>query len=230
MVEPTADPEVREALTELDLYLSDTVPPLVVAGSAELLLRYPPELVAAAIRSWTGAQYGKGAGASVSDYLFHAVKKIHMLGEFRLVPRETLEGYLEGLKPLVLADCPEEDRGLLAENLSRLRETAAASTAAPWRACTGRQPRSLRRRRRRPATRRTGGGSASCCRGSRRRPVPRQAPRELRRPSPRRSPRRRADRRAPAKSMDISRDCARWACRSGPPTSSGLWRAVFRRG
>ncbi|MGH9368218.1 MAG: hypothetical protein ACRD3M_11150, partial [Thermoanaerobaculia bacterium] len=131
MVEPTADPEVREALTELELYLSDTLPPLVVAGSAELLLRYPPELLAAAIRSWTGAQYAKGAGASVSDFLFHAVKKIHMLGEFRLVSREALEKHLEALKTLVLADCPEEDRALLAENLARLSETVSVSTTAP---------------------------------------------------------------------------------------------------
>lgn len=131
MVEPTADPEVREALAELELYFSDTVPPLVVAGSANLLLRCPPELVVATIRSWTGAQYGKGAGASVSDYLFHAVKKIHMLREFRLVPREPFEKYLTGLKSLVLADCPEEDRAVLAESLSRLEETTTASTAAP---------------------------------------------------------------------------------------------------
>ncbi len=131
MVEPTADPAVREALTELELYLSDTLPPLVVAGSAELLLRYPPELVAAAIRSWTGAQFGKQGGASVSDFLFHAVKKIHMLGEFRLLPREVLEKYLEGLKALVLADCPQEDRELLGKSFERLSETAGASTATP---------------------------------------------------------------------------------------------------
>jgi hypothetical protein len=130
MVEPRADPEVREALTELELYLSDTLPPLVVAGSAELLLKYPPDLVAGSIRSWTSAQFAKG-GESVSDYLFHAVKKIHMLGEFRLVPREALERYLEGLKGFVLADCPEDDRALLAENLSRLSETAESGTAAP---------------------------------------------------------------------------------------------------
>ncbi|HEY7113842.1 MAG TPA: hypothetical protein VIA45_12995, partial [Thermoanaerobaculia bacterium] len=130
MVEPRADPEVREALTELELYLSDTLPPLVVAGSAELLLKYPPDLVASSIRSWTGAQFAKG-GASVSDYLFHAVKKIHMLGEFRLVPREILDKYIQGLLPIVLADCPEEDRPLLAENFTRLSETSASGTAAP---------------------------------------------------------------------------------------------------
>ena len=130
MVEPSADPEVREALTELELYLSDTLPPLVVAGSAEILLKYPPDLVAGSIRSWTGAQYAKG-GASVSDYLFHAVKKIHMLGEFRLVPREVLDKYIQGLLPMVLAECPEEDRPLLAENFTRLSETTASGTAAP---------------------------------------------------------------------------------------------------
>jgi hypothetical protein len=131
MVEPMADPEVRDALTELELYLSDTLPPLVVAGSAELLLKYPPALVAATIRSWTGAQFSKGPEASLSDYLFHAVKKIHMLGEFRLVPREVLGGYLEGLKALVLADCPQEDQAMLAENLSRLSESTGAATASP---------------------------------------------------------------------------------------------------
>ena len=131
MAEPTADPQVREALTELELYLSDTVPPLVVAGSAELLLQHPPEIVASQIRSWTGGQFSKGPGASIADYLFHAVKKIHMLGEFRLVPRPALEAYLEGLKALVLADCPAEDRSLLQENLQRLGQTSSASTAAP---------------------------------------------------------------------------------------------------
>jgi hypothetical protein len=130
MAEPTADPQVREALTELELYLSDTVPPLVVAGSAELLLQHPPELVAAQIRSWTGGQFSKGPGASIADYLFHAVKKIHMLGEFRLVPGPALETYLGDLKALVLAECPEEDRALLQDNLQRLGQTSSASTAA----------------------------------------------------------------------------------------------------
>jgi hypothetical protein len=131
MAEPTADPQVREALTELELYLSDIVPPLVVAGSAELLLQHPPELVASQIRSWTGGQFSKGPGASIADYFFHAIRKIHMLGEFRLVPRPALETYLEGLKALVLAECPEEDRALLQENLQRLGQTSSASTAAP---------------------------------------------------------------------------------------------------
>ena len=69
------DPEVREALDELAQYLSDTLPPLVVAHSLGLLIQYPPQLVASAVQAWTGGQYGRGrADVSVSDFLFHALK------------------------------------------------------------------------------------------------------------------------------------------------------------
>jgi hypothetical protein len=122
--------ELQEALLELQQYLSDSVAPLIVADSIQLLLRYPPEAVASAIRAWTGAQYRSVSGRSVpvSDYLFHALKKIHMMGEFNLVPRQALEAYFEQLTPIVLGLCPEEDRETLKENLSRLGETPVTSS------------------------------------------------------------------------------------------------------
>src|SRR5437016_6086564 len=126
------DPALQEALQELQQYLSDSVAPLIVADSMQLLLKYPAAAVATAIRGWTGAQY-RGAGGRavpVSDYLFHALKKIHMMGEFRLVPRASLDAYLEQLKPVVLGMCPEEDRSMLRENLSRLGEAPAGASAA----------------------------------------------------------------------------------------------------
>jgi hypothetical protein len=72
--QPT-NPELQEALLELQQYLSDSLPPLVVADSIQLLIRYPPEIVLPTIRAWTAAQYRGGAGSSVpiSDYLFHAL-------------------------------------------------------------------------------------------------------------------------------------------------------------
>jgi len=126
-------PEVREALEELQLYLSDSIPPLVAAGSIELLLRQPPDVMASAIQGWTGAQYRRKEATSVavSDYLFHAVRKVHLMGEYRLVPAETLASFLGELKRAVVAYCPEEDRELLGENLKRLDEAAASTSAAP---------------------------------------------------------------------------------------------------
>ena len=125
-------PELEEALVELQQYLSDAVAPLIVADSVQLLMKYPPEVVANAIRAWTGAQYRRGAGAAVpiSDYLFHTLKKIHMMAEFRLVPREPLEAYLAGLRPLILQLCPAEDRPMLLENLGRLGEAPASISQA----------------------------------------------------------------------------------------------------
>jgi hypothetical protein len=126
------NPELQEALVELQQYLSDAVAPLIVADSVQLLMKYPPDVVANAIRAWTGAQYRRGGAASVpiSDYLYHTLKKIHMMAEFRLVPREPLEVYLAGLRPLILQLCPAEDRAMLIENLGRLGEAPAMISQA----------------------------------------------------------------------------------------------------
>src|SRR5262249_11228434 len=74
------------------------------------------------IQSWVGSQYRAGGDIPISDYLFHAARKIHMMGEFNLVPREVLIEYLEGLKLQVLALCPEADRQLPQESFIRLGE------------------------------------------------------------------------------------------------------------
>jgi hypothetical protein len=126
------NPELQEALVELQQYLSDAVAPLIVADSIQLLLKYPPDVVANAIRAWTGAQYRRGSAAPVpvSDYLYHTLKKIHMMAEFRLVPREPLEAYLAGLRPLIVSLCPAEDRAMLLENLGRLGEAPAMISQA----------------------------------------------------------------------------------------------------
>ena len=129
---PNIPPELQEAILELQQYLSDALPPLVVADSIQLLLKYPAEAVLPTIRAWTAAQYRGGAGGRlpVSDYLFHALKKIHMMSEFKLVPQEPMNAYLGQLKPIIMTICPAEDRELLAQNLSRLGETTTTTAAA----------------------------------------------------------------------------------------------------
>jgi len=130
MAETPADPRLREAIEELQQYLSDTLPPLVVADSIGVLLRYPPELVASHIHAWTASQYKRAADIPLSDYLFHAVKKIHLMGEFHLVPKGPFEKYLAQLKEIILTSCPEGDREFLRTNLGQLAEatTAVASS------------------------------------------------------------------------------------------------------
>lgn len=127
--DPSQEPRVAEALAELQQYLSDAAAPLVVTDSMLLLMGLPPGLVAAEIRAWTTAQYRRqGATIPVSDYLFHAMRKIHLLGEFRLLPREDLGAYLAALGQLLLEQCPDEDRALLRANLANLDEGHTVTT------------------------------------------------------------------------------------------------------
>ena len=124
--QPPDRAEVEEALFELQQYLSDRIAPLMVADSIELLTRCPVDLVVAQLDAWTSSQYLAGrAGVPVSDFLFHAVQKIHMLGDFKLLPSSVLDPYLEKIKQAVLPVCPVEDRELLANNLARLGTTVS---------------------------------------------------------------------------------------------------------
>ncbi|MFN2387367.1 MAG: DUF4388 domain-containing protein [Thermoanaerobaculia bacterium] len=112
-------------MSELQLYLSDTLPPLIVADSIRLLLE-TPDRVATEIHAWSTSQYRSGNQIPISDYLFHAVKKIHLMGEFRLVPQEPFVDFLAALKHQVISFCPPEDRELLQVNLDRLGEATTA--------------------------------------------------------------------------------------------------------
>ena len=130
MTAPSDNPELREALYELQQYLSDRLAPLMVADSLGMLVTLPPHLAAAEIQAWISAQYhGAGAKVPVSDYLFHALRKIHVVGDFRLIPEAALSSYLEELKVLLMEFCPEEDRELLRTNLARLGESAGGPPA-----------------------------------------------------------------------------------------------------
>ena len=127
---PGAD--VREALYDLQRYLSDAIPPLMVSESMELLTHRAPELTASQIHSWVGAQNrGAGVAVPVSDYFFHAIKKIHLLGEYDLIPRESLRRFVYEVSRIVLPYCPAEDRELLRANLQRLGETDAVLSTTP---------------------------------------------------------------------------------------------------
>lgn len=123
------DPDVREALFELQRYLSDSLAPMMVSDSINLLLDYPAELGANEIQTWMTGQFRSAKRAAVSDYLYHAVEKIHAMGQYHLVPKDALLRYLEELKPLVVASCPPADQALLTQNLERLGITESVMEA-----------------------------------------------------------------------------------------------------
>src|SRR5215470_2188592 len=126
MTDQTPSPEVREALEELQQYLADNIPPLVVADSVRLLLRYPPELIATSIHAWALGQ--RDTSVPLSDYLYHGAKKIYLMGDFRLVPPEPFEEFMTGLKNALLDYCPDADRVILTNSLEHLSDAANVPT------------------------------------------------------------------------------------------------------
>ncbi len=130
MVPDASSPEVREAIEELHLYLSDILPPLVVADALKLLVQCPASLTASSVRSWTVMQHRSGSDIPISEYIFYALRKIFLVGQYRLVPEEPFEPFLEELKSHALAFCPESEREALREKLARLPEALDTLTAS----------------------------------------------------------------------------------------------------
>jgi tRNA A-37 threonylcarbamoyl transferase component Bud32 len=126
--EDTSAP-IKEALFELQQYLSDHLPPLMVADSMMLLLDCPPEGVATEIYAWALGQTHGPTRVALYEYLFHALSKIHLLGEFKLVEQERLDAYLRELSEEILECCSPEDQEPLRRSLDRLGRSETAGTA-----------------------------------------------------------------------------------------------------
>jgi hypothetical protein len=125
------DPQLREALEELDGYLADHLPPLLVTDSFELFLASDPALLAGALYDWSVAQFrNRGGTDPLADLLFHCLKKVQLLEEFDLVPRDRFSGFLRGLSESLLAACPEAEAERLAGMLRFVREGRIASVSA----------------------------------------------------------------------------------------------------
>lgn len=126
MPQESTDQTVRPALADLSRFLSGEIAPLMALDAVQTLLRYPPQLVASQIQTWLASQYpGQASEIPVSDFLYHAMKKLHLMAEFNLIEESVFSRYLDDLGGSVLEICPEGDRKTLRENLGRLGEEEA---------------------------------------------------------------------------------------------------------
>ncbi len=113
----------REALQEIQRYLADQLAPMMVVDAANVLLRMPPKVGAAAIRQWVESQLSAPDRAvTVGGYLYHSVKKFHVLSECQLVEPAAMERYLSELSRIVVQMCPEREQAELRAKLSRIGE------------------------------------------------------------------------------------------------------------
>ncbi len=120
------EPVVVDALGELDQYLSDRLAPLMIAESMTVLARVPVDRVARQVHTWAAAQRA-ASSLPLADYLFHALRKVQIVGEFRLLPPSLFSSFFAGLQKGVLALTPAEQRPLLAADLAKLGQTDTRS-------------------------------------------------------------------------------------------------------
>lgn len=112
-------------------YLLDQIPPLTASDAVQTLMGQPPQLMMKQVHAWALEQ-SRFQEASMSDFLFHALRKVYVFASLKLVERAAVETYLNTVVPLAMQICPPDERELLRKNLVALRDSAdllASSTA-----------------------------------------------------------------------------------------------------
>ena len=114
--------DVQTALFDLQRYLLDQIPPITAVEAVETLMGQPPQLLMRQVNAWMLEQ-SRLQSVPASDFLFHALKKVHMTGELKLLDRTVVTRYLDSLIPLAMQLCPPEDRELLRSSLLAMRDS-----------------------------------------------------------------------------------------------------------
>lgn len=114
--------QVQTALFDLHRYLLDQIPPITAADALETLMTEPPQLLMRQVNSWMLEQ-SRLQPLPLSDFLFHALKKVYLTGELKLLDRKTIGGFLDTLIPLAMQLCPAEEREALRSSLIAMRDS-----------------------------------------------------------------------------------------------------------
>ena len=126
---PDTPVDLRAAVEEIDQYLADRVPPLVVADSVAVFVEAPVEGAAAELQGWAERQQAMQPDLPLVDLLFHALRKLSVIGEFHLVEGEQLLGFLRAVGQALAEACPPgADRDRFRRALSHLGESEMVSS------------------------------------------------------------------------------------------------------
>jgi len=122
-------PELRSALQEIEDYLADRVPPLMVADSVAVFAEAPVDGAAAEIQGWAERQQTLQPGLPLADILFHAIHKLNVVGELDLIDARRLLAFLSAAGAMLAEACPAgEGRDRLRRGLSHLGEAEMVRT------------------------------------------------------------------------------------------------------
>jgi serine/threonine protein kinase len=125
---PDTDPAVKEAIGEIHEYLADRTPPLMVADSVALVMNALPGGLASDLYVWAEHQRESQRDVPLADLAFHALRKLHLIGEFRLVDSVALSAHVQQVGDAMLELFPADEREGLKRRLARLGESEMVRT------------------------------------------------------------------------------------------------------
>ena len=111
---------VDAALSELQRYLQDEIPPNAAANAVAVLMAQPPELMMQRVGTWS-AEQSRVQALPPSDLLLKALHKVYITGEMKLLDRDAVADYLDRVTTIALRICPIEERDTLRNSLNTMR-------------------------------------------------------------------------------------------------------------
>ena len=114
--------ELASALEEIEQYLADRMPPLMVADSVLAFTGVAPADAAAELWAWAESQPSREV-LPIVDLLLFALPKLSVIGEFDLVERERLTPWLRQVGEVLAAASPPGERDRLRRGLRHLGES-----------------------------------------------------------------------------------------------------------
>jgi len=134
---PATDPALFRILAEINQYLDDVVPPLMVVDSVYELQNAPVDGTAAEILGWAERKQTALPEFTTTELVFHALRKLNVIGELNLVEKQGLLGFLKTVGAAVASACEPVARQRLRRLLERLGEEDLSSVL-PARGAPGR--------------------------------------------------------------------------------------------
>jgi hypothetical protein len=102
--------EGENAVIELHRYLSGLTPPLRAGELFSTLVGLPPERIVGEIQAWVRDQRQANPATPASEFVFHAIRRLYLIGEIGIVDPERVDAFFDWLLPLAVESSPHDER------------------------------------------------------------------------------------------------------------------------
>src|SRR5438874_5158390 len=111
---------VESALSALQRYLQDEIPPSAATDAIATLMARPPDILMQRVATWVVAQ-NETRKIPIGELLVFSLKKIYIMGELGLLDRVAVADFLDRVTSIALRSCPVDERDDLRAKLTEMR-------------------------------------------------------------------------------------------------------------